>query len=54
MVMAAASDADEKNAALAFDAAVRAKRAGEGELLRRLSERATALGHPGASTLGEK
>lgn len=54
MVMAAASDADEKNAALAFDAAVRAKRAGEGELLKRLSERATALGHPGASTLGEK
>lgn len=54
MVMTAASDADEKNAALAFDAAVRAKRAGEGELLKRLSERATALGHPGASTLGEK
>jgi tetratricopeptide (TPR) repeat protein len=54
MVMAAASDADEKNAALAFDAAVRAKRAGEGELLKRLSERATALGHPGVSTLGEK
>ncbi|HEX8876778.1 MAG TPA: tetratricopeptide repeat protein [Phycisphaerales bacterium] len=51
-VLAAASDADEKNAALAFDAAVRAKKAGDAGLLRRLRDRAGALGHAGAQDLG--
>lgn len=50
-VMAAASDADEKNAALAFDAAVRAKKAGDAGLLKRLRDRAAALGHSGVSSL---
>lgn len=53
-VMAAASDADEKNAALAFDAAVRAKKAGETELFQRLKGRAAELGHPGVSALDGK
>lgn len=50
-VMAAASDADEKNAALAFDAAVRAKKAGDVALLKRLRDRAGALGHGGVAAL---
>lgn len=50
-VLAAASDADEKNAALAFDAAVRAKKAGDAALLKRLRQRASALGHAGVSAL---
>ena len=50
-VMAAASDVDEKNAALAFDAAVRAKKAGDAGLLKRLRDRAGALGHSGVAAL---
>ncbi|MFO0861712.1 MAG: tetratricopeptide repeat protein [Phycisphaerales bacterium] len=51
-ILANASDAAPKNANLAFDAAVRAKRAGKTEAFDRLRERAKQLRHPDADTLG--
>lgn len=53
-VLAAASDADEKNPGLAFDAAVRAKKSGDEALLKRLRDRAAELGHAGVAVLDEK
>ncbi|MBX3389605.1 MAG: tetratricopeptide repeat protein [Phycisphaeraceae bacterium] len=50
-VLAEASDAAPKNANLAFDAAVRARRAGEASLFERLRDRAKELGHPDAASL---
>lgn len=52
-ILAGASDAAPKNANLAFDAALRARKSGEKELFSRLAERAKALGHPGAGELAD-
>ncbi len=50
-VLASASDAAPKNANLAFDGAVRAKKAAKTEQFERLRSRAVQLGHPGAGGL---
>lgn len=50
-VLEAASDAVPKNANLAFDAAMRAKKAGQNEQIEKLRRRARALGHPNAKDL---
>lgn len=50
-ILSEASDAAPSNANLAFDAAVRARRAGEQPLFERLKDRAVHLGHTGAATL---
>lgn len=50
-VLAEASDAAPKNANLAFDAAVRARKAGDKALFERLRGRVEELGHPDSASL---